>query len=185
MDTAFVTFNNLPPRMVAKEMKMHVAAPESCFQAPSADRCFEEIQQWMPPMSLCWKASFRSLFESLCMDDLTGNMRHFVAALGPLNLFTIISGRSSSALSSLKLGQAANFQKVFIHWYFSTRAFLVQDIRLCGLAMLCKTSKIYGTFTSLHLWGRCPIQLWMRAILPPKLCGRGWDFVGTREISGY
>lgn len=93
MDTAFVTFNNNPPRMVAKEMKMHVAAPEACFQAPTADLCFENIQRWMPSTALCWKVSFRSLFESLCLDDLTGIMRHSVAALGPLNLFLIISGK--------------------------------------------------------------------------------------------
>uniref|UniRef100_A0A093VGT3 Zinc-type alcohol dehydrogenase-like protein n=1 Tax=Talaromyces marneffei PM1 TaxID=1077442 RepID=A0A093VGT3_TALMA len=44
MDTAFVTFNNLPPRMVVKEMKMHVAAPESCFQASTADQCYDAIR---------------------------------------------------------------------------------------------------------------------------------------------
>lgn len=93
MDTAFVTFNNLPPRMVVKEMKMHVAAPESCFQAPTADQCYDAIRHWMPSASLCWKFSFRALFETLCIDDLTVKMQQAVAALGPLNLFTIISGR--------------------------------------------------------------------------------------------
>ncbi|GFG12218.1 C2H2 type zinc finger domain protein [Aspergillus udagawae] len=92
LDTAFVTFNNLPPRMVVKEMKMHVAAPESCFQAPTADQCYDAIRNWMPSASLCWKFSFRALFETLCIDDLPLKMQQAVAALGPLNLFTIISG---------------------------------------------------------------------------------------------
>ncbi|GFF38041.1 C2H2 type zinc finger domain protein [Aspergillus udagawae] len=92
LDTAFVTFNNLPPRMVVKEMKMHVAAPESCFQAPTADQCYDAIRTWMPSASLCWKFSFRALFETLCIDDLPLKMQQAVAALGPLNLFTIISG---------------------------------------------------------------------------------------------
>lgn len=92
MDTAFVTFNNLPPRMVVKEMKMHVAAPESCFQASTADQCYDAIRTWMPSTSICWKFSFRALFETLCMDNLTTEMQQAVAALGPLNLFTIISG---------------------------------------------------------------------------------------------
>lgn len=78
--------------MVIKEMKMHVAAPESCFQASTADQCYDAIRNWMPSASLCWKFSFRALFETLCIDDLTVKMQQAVAALGPLNLFTIISG---------------------------------------------------------------------------------------------
>jgi hypothetical protein len=78
--------------MVVKEMKMHVAAPESCFQASTADQCYDAIRNWMPSASLCWKFSFRALFETLCIDDLTVRMQQAVAALGPLNLFTIISG---------------------------------------------------------------------------------------------
>ncbi|KAF9894535.1 hypothetical protein FE257_006420 [Aspergillus nanangensis] len=92
MDTAFVTFNNLPPRMVAKEMKMHMAVPESCFQAPTACACFDAIRRWMPSTSFCGKVSFRTLFERLCLDSFTLDMQESVAALGPLNLFTIISG---------------------------------------------------------------------------------------------
>ncbi|KAL5360219.1 hypothetical protein BJX96DRAFT_175083 [Aspergillus floccosus] len=92
MDTAFVTFNNLPPRMVAKEMKMHAAVPEACFQALTADECYDAIQRWMPSTSLYWRVSFRTLFERLCLDDLTEDLQQSVAALGPLNLFTIISG---------------------------------------------------------------------------------------------
>ncbi|EEP81747.1 conserved hypothetical protein [Uncinocarpus reesii 1704] len=91
LDTAFVIFNNLPPRMVIKEMKNHVAAPEACFQAVTAEECFEQIQLWMPDTSPFWKVSFRSAFETLCRGDLTVHMRQVLAALGPLNLFAIAS----------------------------------------------------------------------------------------------
>ncbi|EFW14787.1 hypothetical protein D8B26_000550 [Coccidioides posadasii str. Silveira] len=91
LDTAFVIFNNFPPRMVIKEMKNHVAAPEACFQAVTADQCFEQIQMWMPAKSPFWRVSFRSAFETLCRGDLTADMRHILAALGPLNLFAIAS----------------------------------------------------------------------------------------------
>lgn len=71
---------------------MQVATPEACFQALTADECYDEIQRWIPSTSLYWKVTFFTLFEKLCLDDLTDHVRQFVAALGPLNLFTIISG---------------------------------------------------------------------------------------------
>ena len=92
LDTAFVIFNNLPPRLVIKEMKEHVAAPEACFQAETADKCFRQIQQWMPARSQFWKISFRSAFENLCQANLSTDMRYVLAALGPLNLFAMSSG---------------------------------------------------------------------------------------------
>src|SRR5689334_22679167 len=46
MDTAFVMFNNLPPRMAVKELKMDLACPEPCFQATTSAECFSQIQIW-------------------------------------------------------------------------------------------------------------------------------------------
>jgi hypothetical protein len=95
LDTAFVIFNNVPPRMVIKEMKMHMAVPEACFQAATADQCYEQIQLFVPDTSLYWKLSFRCAFESLCKENITMNLRHVLAALGPLNLFVLTSGELS------------------------------------------------------------------------------------------
>jgi hypothetical protein len=92
LDTAFVIFNNLPPRMVIKEMRMHMAMPETCFQAMTADQCHQQIQFSLPTQSLYWKVSFRGAFEFLCKDDLSLEMRHTVSSLGPLVLFALASG---------------------------------------------------------------------------------------------
>ncbi|PGH10833.1 hypothetical protein AJ80_07384 [Polytolypa hystricis UAMH7299] len=92
LDMAFVIFNNLPPRIVLKEMRNHVAGPETCFQATSAEECFQQIQMWMPAYSLFWKISFRSIFEHACDPDLSMDMRHTFAAVGPVNLFAMTSG---------------------------------------------------------------------------------------------
>lgn len=92
LDTAFVIFNNLPPRMVIKEMRMHMAMPETCFQATTADQCHQQIQFSLPAQSLYWKISFRGAFESLCKDDLSLEVRHIVSSLGPLVLFALASG---------------------------------------------------------------------------------------------
>jgi hypothetical protein len=93
-DTAFVIFNNLPPRMVIKEMKMHLATPESCFQALTADECYREIQTHLPSGNAYWSLSFRGAFEALAKDTFSPSMRQIIAASGPLNLFALTSGMS-------------------------------------------------------------------------------------------
>ncbi|KAJ5440032.1 uncharacterized protein N7458_011030 [Penicillium daleae] len=90
-DTAFVIFNNLPPRMVIKEMKMHLATPESCFQALTADDCYREIQTHLPSGNAYWSLSFRGAFEALAKDTFSPSMRQIIAASGPLNLFALTS----------------------------------------------------------------------------------------------
>jgi hypothetical protein len=93
LDTAFVIFNNLPPRMVIKEMRMHMATPESCFQATTADECHQQIQLFLPARSIYWTISFRGSFESICKDELSHTIRQLLASLGPSNLFALTSGK--------------------------------------------------------------------------------------------
>ncbi|RFU34098.1 hypothetical protein B7463_g2207, partial [Scytalidium lignicola] len=92
LDTGFVIFNNLPPRMVIKEMKMHMAAPEACFQAATEDECYQQIHKWLPADASYWKISFRTAFENICKNNFSTNLAHLTATLGPLNLFALISG---------------------------------------------------------------------------------------------
>lgn len=96
LDTAFVIFNNLPPRMVIKEMKMHMATPETCFQALSADECHQQIQIHLPINSAYWSLSFRGAFEALSKDSMSPIMCQAIADLGPLNLFALTSGECLS-----------------------------------------------------------------------------------------
>lgn len=91
LDTAFVLFNNLPPRMVIKEMKIHMATPDACFQAPTADNCYDQIKRLLPVESHYWKISFCNAFKSLFQENLTAGLHYDLAALGPLNLFALTS----------------------------------------------------------------------------------------------
>ncbi|KAL3476682.1 hypothetical protein BJX99DRAFT_258232 [Aspergillus californicus] len=91
LDTAFIIFNNLPPRMVIKEMQIHTAVPETCFQALSADECYEQIELFLPAESPYWNTSLSGAFQTLCKDSLETNIRDSMAALGPLNLFALVS----------------------------------------------------------------------------------------------
>ncbi|KAB5585027.1 fungal-specific transcription factor domain-containing protein [Coniochaeta sp. 2T2.1] len=97
IDTAFVIFNNLPHRMVIKEMTMHMASPESCFQASTSEDCLDQIRQWMPDSTAMCNITLRQAIESLCVKTLSPESQLRMAELGPLNMFAIISGEPSSA----------------------------------------------------------------------------------------
>ncbi|KAK0631445.1 hypothetical protein B0T14DRAFT_559239 [Immersiella caudata] len=91
LDTAFVIFNNLPHRMVIKEMRMHMASPEACFQAVSAQECFQEIHALMPPSSPFCSIHLRDAIEGFCAETLSAETQQRFSQLGALNLFTIVS----------------------------------------------------------------------------------------------
>ncbi|KAK4117941.1 hypothetical protein N657DRAFT_685618 [Parathielavia appendiculata] len=91
VDTAFVIYNNLPHRMVIKEMKMHMASPEACFQAVTAEECIGQIHRWMPPTSPFCTLLLREAIENICLDTMTPESQWQFAQLGPLNLFAMVS----------------------------------------------------------------------------------------------
>ncbi|KAF5597360.1 C2H2 transcription factor [Fusarium pseudoanthophilum] len=91
LDHAFVIFNNLPPRMVIKEMSMHMAFPEAAFQASTSIECARELQNWHLRSSLLQNITFREVVERFCGRPFSNDMRRLFADLGPLNLFAVIS----------------------------------------------------------------------------------------------
>jgi hypothetical protein len=93
LDTAFVIFNNLPHRIVIKEMKMHMVSPEACFQAATAEECIDQIHHWMPPSSPFCSLLLREAIENLCLDTLTPESQRQFSDLGPTNLFAMVSGK--------------------------------------------------------------------------------------------
>lgn len=72
---------------------MHLATPESCFQALTADECHQGIQTHLPCGHAYWSLSFRGAFEALAKDTFSASMRQIIAASGPLNLFALTSGK--------------------------------------------------------------------------------------------
>jgi hypothetical protein len=91
IDTAFVIFNNLPSRMVIKELTMQMASPELCFQAPTAESCLTQVRQWMPDANALCHMTLREAIEDLCIKTLSAQEHQRMAELGPLNLFAIVS----------------------------------------------------------------------------------------------
>ena len=94
IDTAFVIFNNLPYRVVIKELKMHMASPEVCFQAATAEQCIDEIHTWMPAGSPFCSLLLRDAIENLCIGIMPPGVQQRYSQLGPLNLFAMVSGKS-------------------------------------------------------------------------------------------
>ncbi|GAB1309874.1 Zinc finger protein klf1 [Madurella fahalii] len=91
LDTSFVIFNNLPHRMVIKEMKMHMATPEACFEAGTAEECIEQIHRWMPPSSPFCSLFLREALEHLFIEAMTPDSQQNFSLLGPVNLFAMVS----------------------------------------------------------------------------------------------
>jgi len=93
IDTAFVIFNNLPPRMVIKEMKMSPACPEICFQAVEAEECLKALQFESANQTFRRDQTphFSSAFERLYQNPIDEATKIMLADLGPLNLFAMTS----------------------------------------------------------------------------------------------
>ncbi|CAF3597515.1 unnamed protein product [Fusarium graminearum] len=91
LDHAFVIFNNLPPRMVIKEMSMHMASPEAAFQATTSEDCYQELCNWQYRSALIRNITFRQVVEIFCKNPIPDEMQRYFADLGPLNLFAVVS----------------------------------------------------------------------------------------------
>lgn len=78
--------------MVIKEMKMHMASPEACFQAATAEECIEQIHRWMPSSSPFCSLLLREALEHLFIEAMTPDSQQNFSLLGPVNLFAMVSG---------------------------------------------------------------------------------------------
>lgn len=114
LDTAFVIFNNLPHRMVIKEMRMHMASPEPCFQATTAEECFAQIQMLMSPPTPFCSLFLREAIENLCTEEVTIETKRNLSLLGPLNLFAIVSGKRTLVVHCAS-GSSLTFGSIPLH----------------------------------------------------------------------
>jgi hypothetical protein len=94
LDSGFVMFNNLPPRMAAAEMRMTFACPEECFQAESSLDCFVQLRQWHSSADNTGTMSFSTALETLCQKQLDERVCRRFSNAGILNMFTLVSGEN-------------------------------------------------------------------------------------------
>jgi hypothetical protein len=96
LDSGFVIFNNLPPRMAAAEMKLDLACPESAFQATSPMECFDRLEEWRFSANMTKTMSVSEALETLCREELDERTCKVFATFGTLNMFTMASSRSNA-----------------------------------------------------------------------------------------
>lgn len=78
--------------MVIREMAMHMAWPEALFQAATADECAQQLQVWLR-RSVLTNMTVCDAVNIFCNSNMEPDTRLQFADLGPLNLFTIVSGK--------------------------------------------------------------------------------------------
>lgn len=90
IDAALTILHNSPPRMVVSELKMDVACPESCFQAESAQECFQNIRGWAQTRFWKNRISVVSVVRRVCQNMIDDGLVQEYSHLGTLNLFTMV-----------------------------------------------------------------------------------------------
>ncbi|KAL3487398.1 hypothetical protein BJX62DRAFT_228098 [Aspergillus germanicus] len=90
LDTAFVIFNNTPPKISVSELNIDSLCPEQCFQATTATDCFTSLAEQDKTMPIS-AFSFTGLVFRVCEGDLSAAERAYIARLGKLNIFMVVS----------------------------------------------------------------------------------------------
>ena len=91
LDTAFIIFNNTPPRMVIRELCLDLACPEPCFQAESAELCLELLQKWISHRPTKRRMSLFAAISALRREKMDVSIQEDLAQSGVLNLWAITS----------------------------------------------------------------------------------------------
>ena len=99
IDSALVLFNNIPPRIALRELKMDLACPEMCFQAETAEKCLQLLEKWVSQSQRYGQPSLFSLIRSICKDKVDEESLEWFAHLGFINLWSVVNGKKLLLLS--------------------------------------------------------------------------------------
>lgn len=92
LDSAFAIFNNLPPRLVVRELKMDLASPECCFRAGSSEECFIRLRPHILARATRRALDLSCVVTLICQPEVTQENHCFFTSLSTLNMFTTITG---------------------------------------------------------------------------------------------
>ncbi|KAH8817305.1 hypothetical protein F5884DRAFT_247560 [Xylogone sp. PMI_703] len=90
LDAAFVTWNNHPPRMILCELQMGLVHPESCFQAESSSKCFQNIKYWHSLFPQRPDECFYSVLQAFCRNKMNEVDLQRFAYTALLNFWAIV-----------------------------------------------------------------------------------------------
>lgn len=77
--------------MVIMEMDMDMAWPEAAFQACTAEKCAQEVQNWLQRSPMVANMVLRDAVELFYKEPIDMRLCMDFADLGPLNLFAIVA----------------------------------------------------------------------------------------------
>ncbi|GAD92349.1 hypothetical protein PVAR5_0940 [Paecilomyces variotii No. 5] len=89
IDSAFMIFNNLPPRFVISELGLGLTSPESCFQAECHSSCLQALQHESRQQNI--KFSVASAVDVLCHSEFGTRLITDFSGMSVLNMFCIVS----------------------------------------------------------------------------------------------
>lgn len=89
LDTAYVIFNNMPPRMTLRELSMGLATPELAYQASSSEECLSCLQDWLRRNTRTFQPSLYGLIKVFLNPYLTECVQNILAHEGFMNLWCV------------------------------------------------------------------------------------------------
>jgi len=94
LDSAFLIFNNAPPKLMVQELEMDLTCPEEIFQADTAESCCDMWQFYQfGLLAAPWGAfSLVKAIDILAGTDFSRAKADLFSRMTILNLFAIISG---------------------------------------------------------------------------------------------
>ncbi|EXJ75824.1 uncharacterized protein A1O5_00331 [Cladophialophora psammophila CBS 110553] len=120
LDSGFLIFYNLPPKLVVQEATVSLICPEACFQAHTAAECEEYVRMWTSHRLYSPNFSLSSAIEILCSKQLSPDHRDLFVEIGSVNLLIIAAVFNSMAFHFRPaLGQIAELvplQHAISHW---------------------------------------------------------------------
>lgn len=78
--------------MILPEMGIDLSAPETCFQAESAEECFVALKSWRDALLPAENMTLSSAVKAICCEEVAPNINHIFSQLSVLNMFTIVTG---------------------------------------------------------------------------------------------
>lgn len=91
LDTAYVIFNNMPPRYVLRELRLGLASCEIGFQAETARDCFSALQSWIVHTQRPPNLSFYSLTRMIFNPKICAQALKYLAHESFINIWCVIS----------------------------------------------------------------------------------------------
>ncbi|KAI5366188.1 hypothetical protein Slin15195_G077110 [Septoria linicola] len=90
LDTAYVIFNNTPPRMAPGEARVVLTCPEACFQADSVQAWTSALQLWQSSSLGQNQPLIHQATSILWKESLTQSDRDMLCSMSSLNFFTLV-----------------------------------------------------------------------------------------------